>query len=165
MLSSSDPLRGRDARAGVLLVLLGAVLITAFFAAHQAWSTGFFTSDFDLLGIVLFYSALGLGLTYPLGVPVALNSHFGRKIEIAYDISTALFWTITAAWLLFVFPLNFSQLNAVVPGPLKFLLAWITNDVGRVLLGVALVGALAFIPFYALQYITTSRKHAIARQV
>jgi len=161
--SSHYPLGKREARTGILPVLIGAVLVVAFFVAHQAWSTGFFTSNFGQFGTVLFYGALALGLTYPFGIPVALNRHFGRRIELAYDISIAIFWTIAAAWLLVVFPLNFSQLTAVVPGPLRFLLAWITNDIGRVLLGAALVGAFAFIPFYALQYLTGSREQSLTR--
>lgn len=144
-------------------VLLGLVLVVGFFVAHQVWSTGFFTSDFGLLGTFLFYCALGFGFTFALGVPVALSRRFGRRTELTYELATALFWTITAAWLLLVFPLNFSQLNAVVPGQLKFVLSWITNDVGRILLGTALVGALAFIPFYAIQFRTTGQKRNISR--
>lgn len=143
---------------GLWPVLLGLVLVVGFFVAHQVWSTGFFTSDFGLLGTLLFYCALGFGFTFALGVPVALSRRFGRRTELTYELGTALFWTITAAWLLVAFPFNFSQLNAVVPGQLWFVLSWITNDIGRILLGIALVGALAFIPFYAIQFRATGQR-------
>ena len=165
MPSANDSIGKRAVLSGLVPVLIGTFLVAAFFVAHQAWSTGFFTPSFGLLGTILFYCALVLGLTYPLGVPVSLKEHFGRRMELAYETSTALFWTITAAWLLVVFPLNFSQLTAVVPGPLKFILAWITNDIGRVLLGMALVGAFAFIPFYILQFVTMGRKQTNPSQV
>jgi len=133
--------------------------------AHQAWATGFFTSSFGTVGTLLFYGSLFTGLTYPLGIPVSLNRRFGRRVELGYEILTAVFWSVSVAWLLFVFPLDFSQLTAVVPAQLKFLLSWITNDVGRILLGVSLVGSLAFIPFYALQFVSSSRRQATTRQI
>lgn len=142
-------------------VLLGAVLVLSFFVAHQAWSTGFFTSSFGPVETAFFYSAIALGLTYPLGIPWFLARHLGHKKELVYDIIVALFWTITTIWLYVTFPFNFPQLTAVIPGPARFLLSWVTNDVGRVLIGAAVFGALAFIPFYAVQYLTLDKERRV----
>lgn len=129
-------------------VFLGLVLVLAFFVAHQAWSTGFFTSNFRVAEGILFYGALLTGLI----PPVMGSLHLNKKTELITLLVTAIFWSGAAAWLFFQFPFNFSQLTAVVPGPLRFLLDWITNGIGRILIGIALVGALAFIPFYTIQY-------------
>jgi hypothetical protein len=128
--------------------LLGLFLVIGFFAAHQAWSTGFFTTGFGLLGTVLFYAVLLTGL-----VPPVLGSlHLEKKRELEALLVTAVFWTMAAAWFFFAFPFNFSHLTAVVPSQASFILSWITDDVGRILVGVSLVGAAGFIPFYLLQF-------------
>lgn len=65
---------------------------------------------------------------------------------------TAVFWASAAAWLLLRFPFDFSNLTSVMPSQTRVLLNWVTNDIGRILFGIGLVGALAFIPFYMIQY-------------
>jgi len=128
-------------------VYLGLGLVVGFFLSHQFWSTGFFTSAFGNIETILLYSALVSGL-----VPVVLGTlRLNRKIELEYLLLTATFWTGAAEWFFLVFPFDFSHLAAVVPGQLSFLLGWITNDIGRILLGVSLIGSAAFIPFYLLQ--------------
>ncbi|HEX4919785.1 MAG TPA: hypothetical protein VFV92_03500 [Candidatus Bathyarchaeia archaeon] len=146
--------------AGLWPVFPGLVLVLAFFLAHQAWSTGFFTSSFGVAEGVLFYGALLTGF-----IPPVLGSlHLNKRTELIALLVTAIFWSGASAWLLYQFPFNFSQLTAVMPGPLRFFLDWVTNGIGRILVGVALVGALAFIPFYTKQYSHLSRNARMSAQ-
>ena len=135
-------------------VFVGVALVAGFFIAHQALSTGFFTSDFGLTGSVLLYGTLLTGL-----VPATVGSmNLARKTELETMILTAVFWTVATAWFFFAFPFNFAHVTAVVPSQLSFLLSWITNDIGRALLGIALVGAAAFLPFFGFQLNSARRR-------
>lgn len=138
-------------------VALGVVLVGAFFVTHQASSTGFFTSHFGLVEAILLYGAILSGLVPPLLGAM----HLTKRSELSYLLITSVFWTAAAAWLYLAFPFDFSHITAVVPSFLSFLLSWITNSIGRIIVGVALVGAFAFIPFFALQFVKASRDHTL----
>lgn len=137
-------------------VLLGVALVAGFFVAHQAWATGFFTSGFGPTGAVLLYGAILTALV----PPVVGSLHVNRRTELVVLLATAVFWTDAAASFYFAFPFDFSHLAAVVPGPATFLFNWVSNDLARVLIGLALVGAAAFIPFFTLQYFQSGRTHS-----
>lgn len=128
-------------------ILVGTALVTGFFAAHQAWSTGFFTTGFGILETVLFYAAV-----LPAVIPATAAIYLSRKHELLADIAVSIVWTAAAAWLYVTFPFSFTHLAAVVPSPLQFAFNWISNDIGRILIGIATIGAFAFIPFFTLQY-------------
>ncbi len=46
-----------------------------------------------------------------------------------------------AAWIFVAFPLNFAHVADVVPTPFQFILSWITNDIGRIIVALALLAS------------------------
>jgi hypothetical protein len=124
------------------------VLVAAFFAAHQAWSTGFFLSSFTPVQAALLY----VSILY--GILVANTAVIGLKEDrtLIVNLIGAVLWTATTAWLFFAFPFDFTHLAAVVPWPFQFLVSWITNGIGRVVWLLFFLGSAAFIPFFAFQF-------------
>ena len=132
----------------------GVLLTAAFFAAHQAWSTGFFLSTFGLTEAFLFYASILYGI-------VLTNTSVFRFREdraLVLDIAGAVLWTVATVWLYLVFPFDFTHFAAVVPGPLTFLFTWVTNPVAHTIWLLLIVGSAAFIPFFALQ-LKHARRH------
>lgn len=134
------------------------VLVAAFFAAHQAWSTGFFLSSFTTLQAALLYASILYGILVSNTEVIGL-----RKDRIAIvNIVASILWTATTAWLFFTFPFDFTYLAAVVPWPFQFLVSWITNGIAKIIWLLFFLGSAAFIPFFAFQ-LKGARKKLRAR--
>jgi hypothetical protein len=128
----------RPARVGELVVTtIVACAIAGFYAAHLVWSTGFFTSAFTPIAAIFFVSI------FWTVVNAGSKAVTPRKdlLALVEFIGATLFVGVTA-WLYAVFPFNFSHLADVVPTQLQFLLSWITNDIGRILVGLILVASI-----------------------
>jgi hypothetical protein len=132
--------------AGLVPVSIGTILVVAFFAAHQLWSTGFFTSAFGPLETFLFYSSILYGV-----VTAGSGVLFREDRAIIIQLIGAVLWTITTVWLLYLFPFNFAHVADVVPSPFQFLLSWITQGIGRIIWAIAAIGSAAFVPFFVFQ--------------
>jgi hypothetical protein len=137
------------------IIPTAAILLTAaFFATHQAWSTGFFQPSFTPLQAALFYSSILYG--------IVVTSTGAFKIRqdqtLVLDLIGGVLWTITAIWLYFAFPFDFTHLAAVVPWPLTFIVTWITNGVAKTIGLLIVIGSAAFIPFFAVQLSTARRR-------
>jgi hypothetical protein len=76
------------------------------------------------------YGPLLLGVTAPAVRAVTGYRNPGRPFEVL----TSLFLLLGSLWLLTVFPFNFAHLADALPGPIHFILAWMTNDIGRLLM-------------------------------
>ena len=117
---SSNPL-ATIAFAGVF------TLILLYLFAHQLLSTGFFNATFNVLAILLLYASLGEWIV------VAVLETAGRK-NISRDIDAfggINFVVVSGVWLFAVFPFEFAYFANVLPESIRFLLQWISNDVGR----------------------------------
>jgi hypothetical protein len=132
------------------------VLTAAFFAAHQAWSTGFFLPSFTPIQAALLYSSILYGILVTNTEVIGLRED---RIQIVNVIGAGL-WTVTTAWLFFSFPFDFAHLAAVVPWPFQFLVTWITNGIGQAGWFLFFLGSAAFIPFFAFQLKRARRKWA-----
>jgi hypothetical protein len=115
-----------------------ATLVAGFYTAHLVWSTGFFTSGFTPLLAGFFYASIAWTI-----IDVAFKAITPRKdiVALVKQLGAVLFAGVTA-WLYVAFPLNFTHLADVVPGPFQFLLSWITNDIGRILVGAVLFASI-----------------------
>jgi hypothetical protein len=105
-------------------------LILLYFIAHQLLSTGFFNANFDVLAMLLLYGSLGEWIV------VAVLEAIGRK-NISRDIDAfggIVFVVVSGLWLFVVFPFEFTYFANVLPESIRFLLQWISNDIGRVIL-------------------------------
>lgn len=141
-------------KLGLAITTTGAVLIAAFFAAHQAWSTGFFLSNFTELQAALLYGSI----LYSILVMNTTVLRLREDRTLTVDIVGAVLWTSTTAWLYFAFPFDFTHIAAVVPWPFQFAISWISNSIAKTLSLLLFIGAAAFIPFFAVQFTSARSK-------
>ncbi len=102
-----------------------------YLAAHQIWSTGFFTSTLGTAEMIMLYGSwiawiITSGLEGVLGQRLLsrLFDTFGGIIFIA----------LATAWLIVVFPFDFTYFAVMLPDFLRFLVQWISNDIARILM-------------------------------
>ena len=117
-------------RCGELISIIVMLLLFSFFVYHQGAQTGFFTAKFGALEMICLYGPILVSFAAP-----AVRAVSGRRNPARpFDVATYVFLALAALWLLMVFPFNFSHLADALPGALHFVLAWITNDIGKVCL-------------------------------
>jgi hypothetical protein len=141
-------------RVGNIVGVVIGLLIVLYFVAHQTGSTGFFTSKFDTLEMLLFYGAIMYGI-----VSMVLKGLFGRKnLGRLFDVFGAILDAVAIAWLFVVFPFDFAYLADVLPSFLRFLLQWISNDIARVLMALGIIVALVMAIYTAILYVFVRRE-------
>jgi hypothetical protein len=133
---------------------VGVLLTVAFFAAHQALSTGFFLAGFGSTEAALFYGSILYGII------VTNTAVFGLKEDraLVLDLIGGILWTVATVWLYLVFPFDFSNFAAVVPWPLQLMFSWVTNGIARIIWVLLVLGSAAFVPFFAIQLNGARRK-------
>ncbi|MCL4518575.1 MAG: hypothetical protein M1587_05185 [Thaumarchaeota archaeon] len=134
-------------RVGEIVGVTVIWLLIAFFVYHQVTNTGFFTSRFGPLEEFLFYGAALIGMAAPIVRAVTGR----RKTARWFELGSGIFWAITSAWLLFIFPFNFTHLADALPRFLEFTLSWVTDFVGRAVLVLSLLGSIASIFYQAVK--------------
>jgi hypothetical protein len=113
-----------------LLFIVPLLILFGFFAAHQAIHTGFMTERFGTLEMVCLYGPILVAMLAPF-----VRALTGRRNPARpFDAAMALSLMAGSGWLLIAFPFDFAHLMDVFPEGVRFLLAWMTNDVGRVVL-------------------------------
>jgi len=117
-------------RGGELVSAAVMLLVFAFFVSHQVRQTGFFTAKFGAMEMVCLYGPMLLSLAAPIVRAVSGLRNPARPFEIV----TNAFLALAALWLLTVFPFNFAHLADILPVAMRFVLAWVTNDIGKVVL-------------------------------
>ena len=135
-------------RGGEIIAMMIIGLIALFFYTHQTQATGFFTSSFGLAEASLFYGSLLAGIVGPLVRLTTGRRNTARPSEML----ASLFWIASSVWLLTVFPFNFAHFGDVLPSMLKFLVNWITNDIGRLVLVLGVIGGLVSVALNAVLY-------------
>ncbi len=120
---------------GIAIVVF-SVLMVLYFIAHQTRSTGFFTATFGTLEMLLLYGLLILGI-----ISAGLEGVFGLRLySRLFDVFGGLiFGAVGTVWLLVVFPFEFANFADVLPDSLRFLVQWISNDVARVIMVLAII--------------------------
>lgn len=113
-----------------LCTVLVMLLFLGFFVSHQVAQTGFFTASFGAGEMVCLYGPLLCSFVAPIMRAVTGQRNPARPFEVA----TNLFLALGASWLLQVFPFNFAHLADALPGATRFILAWVTNDLGKFIL-------------------------------
>jgi hypothetical protein len=109
-------------------------------------STGFFTATFGTAEMVMLYGLLILGI-----ISAGLEGVFGLRLySRIFDVFGGLLLAaVCTFWLLVVFPFEFAYFADVSPDSLSFLVQWISNDIARVLMVLAIIvylGAAAYCP-------------------
>ncbi len=146
-----------DQRVGGTAIFVFGVLGALFFVAHQTWSTGFFTATFGALEMLLLY-----GYLIAVMVSGTLYGLLGRKhLSRLFDVfGGLLFSAVSITWLLVVFPFEFAHFADVLPDFLRFLVQWISNDIGRVLMVLLIIFLLAGEVFMTLMHVGVRRARA-----
>jgi hypothetical protein len=111
--------------SAIALFILGG-----FFFTHQFLQTGFFTEGFGPVEMLCLYGPLMLSLAAPLARALSGQRNPARPVEVVTHLCAAL----AGLWLLQVFPFDFTHLADVLPAELQFLLAWMSDSVGKLLL-------------------------------
>ncbi len=143
-------------RAGEVLGTFVSFLILLFFIDNQLRNTGFFTSRFGAVEEALFYG------TWLVGALIGLaRAAYGRRNAIRpFDAFNGALLAITAYWFLGVFPFNFSHFPDLLPAQVRFLVSWVSNPIGRVVLVLGIIGGLASMVYNAVMYVVVrSRLH------
>lgn len=141
-------------RAGNIVGVVAILLIVLYFVAHQVWSTGFFTSRFGTVEMLLFYISLMFGM-----VTSAVKGLFGRKnFARLFDILGFVLSTVVLAWLFVVFPFDFAYFADALPNFLRFLLQWISNDIARVLMLLGIIATPVMAVYTAVLYVFVRRE-------
>jgi hypothetical protein len=108
--------------------VVAMLLLLAFLVYHQQANTGFFTARFGAAEMFCLYGPILLALIAP-----AIRAVTGRRNPARpFDAATSLSLALGSLWLLIVFPFDFSHLADALPGALRFVLAWVTNAIGRI---------------------------------
>ncbi len=122
---------------GVFVVLVNVFLIF-YFGTHQLNSTGFFTSKFGALEMIMLYGSFTCWI-----ITGGLDGILGKRLlsRLFDSFGGTLFMTVSMAWLLVVFPFDFTYFADVLPESLSFLVQWISNDIayGLMIVGVVLL--------------------------
>jgi uncharacterized membrane protein HdeD (DUF308 family) len=141
-------------RWGELIIVVALVLLLAFFANHQSTNTGFFTAKFGLLEMVLLYGSILFALIAPIMRALSGRRNPARPLEAASSLFTA----IAGLWFLIVFPFNFSHFADTLPTTIRFLFAWITDDIGKIpLILQVILGPISAL-VTTLKYLSTRRR-------
>ena len=122
---------------GVAIVVV-SIFIISYFVAHQVWSTGFFTSSFGALEMIMLYGNLAAWT-----ITGTLEGILGQRLlsRLFDAFGGIIFIAVSFAWLALVFPFDFAYFTNVLPEVLRFLVQWISNDIAR---GVMVIGVVVF---------------------
>jgi hypothetical protein len=117
--------------AGVGLFFVGSILIIVYLAAHQILSTGFFTAKFGSIEMFMLYGSW-IAWSITSGLEGILGQRLLSRLFDAFG--GIIFITVATAWLLVVFPFEFTYFADVLPNFLRILVQWISNDVARMIM-------------------------------
>ena len=139
------------------------VLIFGFYLAHYALSTGFFTIEFTPLLAVLFF----MSVLYTIFNSSAKAVTPRKDIVAFVELAGAVLFTTVAAWFFFAFPLKFAHLTDIVPVSIRFMFSWINDDIGRIIVALALIGGVISIVVDSVKLVwrVTVRRFSQAREM
>jgi hypothetical protein len=139
-----------------IIIVVALLLLLGFFAYHQWANTGFFTARFGQLEMLCLYGPLLLALAAPAIRATTGRRNPGRPFEAA----TSLFLALGSLWLLIVFPFDYSHLADALPGAIHFVLAWVTNDIGKAVLILQVIIGPISAALTAWKYLSIRRREA-----
>lgn len=116
---------------GVGFFFTGSILMIIYLAAHQIMSTGFFTPKFGTIEMVMLYGSWIAWI-----VTSGLEGVLGQRLlsRLFDTFGGIVFIAIATAWLVIVFPFDFTYFANMLPEFIRFLVQWISNDIARVIM-------------------------------
>ncbi len=136
---ASKPIPGGDRVVGVGIIIV-SVIIIIILATHLSQGTGFFTRKLTTLELVLLF-----GYWIAWIITATLESVLGQRLlsRLFDSFGGIIFMSLSSLYFFVIFPFDFSHFVTVMPESTQFTLAWISNNVARVLLGLAGVAMFA----------------------
>jgi len=141
-------------RWGGLAIVAVMIVLLGFFALHQLSNTGFFTDKFGTLEMLALYGPILIALAAPIVRAITGQQNPARPFEVAMNVSLA----IGSLWLAITFPFNFVHLADVLPSAIRFIFAWISNDIGRLVLILQVIIGATIAPITMLKYLSMRRQ-------
>ena len=132
-----------------LFSAIALVMLGGFFLTHQLLQTGFFTAQFGPVEMLCLYGPLLLSLAAPLTRALSGQRNPARPVEVVTHLCAAL----AGLWLLQMFPFNFTHIADVLPAEFEFMLAWMSDGVGKLLLVLQVVVGLLAALFTLITYL------------
>lgn len=145
-------------RLAGLATLVAMALLFGFFAIHQLANMGFFTAAFGSFEKVCLYGPILVSFAPPIVRALSGRQNPARLFEVASNLALA----IGSLWLAIAFPFNFAHLSDVLPGAIRFIFSWITNDVGRLILILQVIIGLVFAPLTIFTFFSVRRRTSAA---
>ncbi|HVO77946.1 MAG TPA: hypothetical protein VMS79_03665 [Methanomassiliicoccales archaeon] len=141
-------------RIGSLIGVVVSIFILYFFASELIVNTGFFTPAFGTGDQILFFGGFVVGMIAPF-----TRFALGRRnvARIPDMIATASFIFI-GIWFVITFPFDLSHLADILPSGLQFLLSWISNDLVKALLIIAVIVSAVVLVYTAFLYRAVRQK-------
>ena len=146
-----------DERVSSAAIAVFSLLMVWFFVNHQTQATGFFTAEFGMLAQVLFYGYWAVWLT-----TASLEGILGLRLySRLFDVfGGIIFLLISTIALLIIFPFDFQYLADVLPESLRFLLAWVSDDIARIVMVSGAIGLLFATVYSPIAYKFINLKHS-----
>ncbi|MDV3277956.1 MAG: hypothetical protein LYZ69_05755 [Nitrososphaerales archaeon] len=135
-------------RVGEFIGIAISLLVLLYFYESQVLATGFFTSTFGQSEQLAFYGPIILGM-----VASFVRGTYGRKnaVRPLQSFHGAVI-AVTAFWLLYTFPFEFTHLTALFPSFIQIPFWWVSNPVGQLLFFLAGIGGLVSMATHAVRY-------------
>jgi hypothetical protein len=140
-----------------LLIIAGMLVLFGYLLLHQIEHTGFFTSKFGMWERLALYGPIFISLIAPIVRAVTGQQNSGRPFEAMTNLSLA----IGSFWLWIIFPFDFVHLADTLPEALRFVIAWMSNDIGKILLMLQWIVMPVTALFTILKYLSV-RRQAVA---
>jgi hypothetical protein len=139
---------------------MALVVLGGFFVTHQRLETGFFTERFGPVEMLCLYGPLVFSLAAPLTRALYGQRNPARPVEVVTHLCAVL----AGLWLLQVFPFDFTHLADLLPAEIQFLLAWMSDGIGKFLLllqvAVGVLAALFTLVTYAMVAVTRNSRRS-----
>lgn len=149
-------------RAVGIAIVVFSVLMILYFVTHQMRSTGFFTAKFGMSEMIMLFGILTLGI-----ISAGLEGVFGLRLySRLFDVFGGLILAaVCTVWLLVVFPFEFAYFADLLPLSLRFLAQWISNDIARGLMVLAIVIYISAAIFCPIAYGFVGKKRSKSERV
>lgn len=153
--AAKDRLRPSD-RGGQIVGVVISLLVAVYFLDLYTSGSGFFTSEFSTADAVLFFGIAFLGVIPSLARAILGRKNITRPLDIILSISIL----ISTIWFLYTFPFDFSHLADSLPSSLQFLLSWISDNIAKALMVIAIIASIFIILYTTLLFLAVRRKLA-----
>ena len=135
--AKKDTIKGSDL-VGEFFGLALMCIALWFFVAHKLNETGFYTDDFGAAEMFAMYSA-GAFVVFVAALRIVVRRH---NVVRPFEAASMVYLAAAHAVLLASFPFEFEHVSAVLPGSLEWLVSWMSNTFGKIILAIGIPAGL-----------------------